>query len=70
MWVFQSNVARIILFLDILASKADVATRTFFKITMAGPTICMTNGSSRPYSQSVGGLCKLEDIKFISGSIQ
>ena len=29
MWGFRSNVARIILFLDILASKDDVATITF-----------------------------------------
>ena len=28
MWVIRSNVARIILYLDILASKADVATIT------------------------------------------
>ena len=38
--------------------------------TMVGPTICMTNGISRPYSQSVGVRCKLEDVKLISGSIQ
>ena len=39
-------------------------------ITMVGPTIYMTNGSSRPYSQSVGVHWKLEDVKLISGSIQ
>ena len=33
-----------------------------------GPTLYMTNGSSRPYSQSVGVRCKLEDVKLISGS--
>ena len=37
---------------------------------MIGPTIYVTNGSSRPYSQSVGVRCKQEDVKLISGSIQ
>ena len=49
MWFFSEQCSRIILFLDILASKADVAARTkVILITMVGPTISMTNGSSRP----------------------
>ena len=39
-------------------------------ITMVGPTICMTNGSTRPYSPSVRIRCKREDVKLISGSIR
>ena len=39
-------------------------------ITMVGPTIYMTNGSSRPYSPSVRVRCKLEYVKLISGSIR
>ena len=39
-------------------------------ITKVGPTIYMTNGSSRPYSPSVRVRCKLEDVRLISGSIR
>ena len=55
MWVFRSNVARIILFLDI--GPIGIQSRCRNKntlITMVGPTIIfMTNGSSMPYPQSV-----------------
>ena len=66
MWVFRSNVARIILFLGIQSR----CRNKNILITMVGPAIYMTNGISRPYSQSVGVRCKLEDVKLISGSIQ
>ena len=70
MWVIRSNVARIILYLDIIGIQRRCRNNNII-ITMVGPTIIyMTNGSSRPYSPSVRVRCKLEDVKLISGSIR
>ena len=70
MWVIRSNVARIILYLDIFIGIQSRCRNNNIIITMVGPTIYMTNGSSRPYSPSVTVRCKLEDVKLISGSIR
>ena len=57
MWVIRSNVARIILFLDIDSIGIQRRCRNNnILITMVGPTIYMTNGSSRPFPVNWGSL--------------
>ena len=65
MWVIQSNVARIILCLDIGHPKS-MSQQEYFNRYMVGPTICIANGNSRTYSQSVGVRCKPEVVKLMS----
>ena len=69
MFFFRSNVARMIIFFRHIGIQSRYSNKNIL-ITMVGPTIYMTNGSSRPHSKSVGVRCKLEDVKLISGSIQ
>ena len=58
------------IFLDIYIGNQRRCRNNNIIFTMVGLTIYMTNGSSRPYSQSVWVRCKLEDVKLISGGIR